>query len=647
MKHGNAAFWRLSAALAFVASLVILIGGVLKEEAANEPTSSQVKHVVAADALVLSPARPMPVSETVDEASLAEASPEGWQAVALPSVFKTEGLAPGLRTTWLRVRLDDLRDMRGPMSFYVRQWFAPGLLAVYADGHLIYRSPGSPVWNLFRHPSLLLPLGYGADSQLPKTLLLRVDWVPKQIAAVSSLYVGAAQPIVTMAERRSLVVEQIPFMFSAAFVLVGIFALGVWMFRRQYPGHLFFLIAIFSMTRRWHFQLGLERLPISDAWFVWLTLNALLWQVIATHFLFAYMHGRRQPRMEKVLLCIGTLLSLVTLPTTLLPALPVLLSLRHMAQFMIILVALYVAVAGLWNAWRARSLDTGWLVVVYVFSYVCGVYDYLTLMNLRNAEFFTLTPYSALFFSLTIIYLMFLRYVRMVDESEKVNATLEERVKARETELAASYARLREVEHHQTLSHERERLMRDMHDGLGSSLTSVLRVVQSQHGTDVALQEALKSCIDDLKLTIDSLEPVEADLLLLLGTLRYRLDPRLQSSGITLHWDVVDVPRLDWLDPSASLHILRILQETFSNILKHTQATEIHVATGVDDVHVWVSISDNGSGFDLEQARQRGGRGLANQQRRAEALQGEIRWERLATGTRMLLLLPRNRLLKE
>lgn len=37
--------------------------------------------------------------------------------------------------------------------------------------------------------------------------------------------------------------------------------------------------------------------------------------------------------------------------------------------------------------------------------------------------------------------------------------------------------------------------------------------------------------------------PVEVDLLFLPGTPRYRLNARLQSAGITLHWEVQDLPR--------------------------------------------------------------------------------------------------------
>ncbi|HEY8887361.1 MAG TPA: hypothetical protein VIM35_02650, partial [Gallionella sp.] len=70
------------------------------------------------------------------------------------------------------------------------------------------------------------------------------------------------------------------------------------------------------------------------------------------------------------------------------------------------------------------------------------------------------------------------------------------RRKQLEADIAASHKRLAEIERYQMLSQERQRLMQDMHDGLGSSLVSALRVVE--HGrmdkTDVGL--VLKGCID-------------------------------------------------------------------------------------------------------------------------------------------------------
>lgn len=213
-------------------------------------------------------------------------------------------------------------------------------------------------------------------------------------------------------------------------------------------------------------------------------------------------------------------------------------------------------------------------------------------------------------------------------------------LQAREAELTESYRLLREIEQRQMLAQERQRLVQDMHDGLGSSLVSALKVVEHGRMEEAEVAQVLKGCIDDLKLAIDSMEPVEADLLLLLATLRFRLGPRLESSGIVLRWEVENVPALEWLDPKNALHILRILQEAFSNIIKHTHATEIRVTTGVENNHVVVTVTDNGQGFSVENALKSGGKGLSNQMRRAQAIGAKVNWESNDAGTRLTLLLP-------
>ena len=86
--------------------------------------------------------------------------------------------------------------------------------------------------------------------------------------------------------------------------------------------------------------------------------------------------------------------------------------------------------------------------------------------------------------------------------------------------------------------------MQEMHDGLGSSLVSALRVVENGKMQSGELAGVLKDCIDDLKLAIDSIEPVDDDLLLLLATLRFRLGARLENTGIRLHWKVSKIPPL-------------------------------------------------------------------------------------------------------
>jgi signal transduction histidine kinase len=299
-----------------------------------------------------------------------------------------------------------------------------------------------------------------------------------------------------------------------------------------------------------------------------------------------------------------------------------------------------VGLVGGISAWR-RSPE-GRLVAAGIGACVLlGATDWMVQNNIVSPEGWYLGAYAnAVTFSVFGI-LLYRRYVHAIGEVERVNASLAQRLQARESELDLSHRRLREVERQKTISDERQRLMQDMHDGLGSSLISAIRSVEEGRLSDQKVSQILQGCLDDLKLTIDSMEPIDADLLLLLATLRYRLGPRLEGMGVSLTWEVQEIPPLPWLDPSSALHVLRIVQESISNILRHTRATTIRVATGTDAAHVWVRIEDNGQGFDVEQALTGGrGRGLQNMQRRALAVQGHVAWESDAAGTRFLLWLP-------
>ncbi len=68
---------------------------------------------------------------------------------------------------------------------------------------------------------------------------------------------------------------------------------------------------------------------------------------------------------------------------------------------------------------------------------------------------------------------------------------------------------------------------------------------------------------------------------------------------------------LDWLDPRSALHISRILQEAFANILKRTQASEIRMTTSAGNCRVCVGITEQRQGFAVERALGNGGRGLS------------------------------------
>ena len=203
-------------------------------------------------------------------------------------------------------------------------------------------------------------------------------------------------------------------------------------------------------------------------------------------------------------------------------------------------------------------------------------------------------------------------------------AGLLRRIEVRQAALEADVERVRLQERELLLAEERQRLMREIHDSIGAGLAGSLATIEGGDAIDSAPGEALRRAIADLQLTVDSLESVSGDLPSLLGNLRYRLMPQLDRAGIQMQWQVQPLPPLAGLDAAHALHVLRIGQEAFSNILQHAAARQVRVTTQVDGEGqgVWVEIADDGRGYDP--AVIKGGRGLGNMAWRAAALGGRL-----------------------
>ena len=641
MKHAIKDYWRSSALLA-----ACLLGACCAAAWADdweEPRS--VSHIISAEMLVTNVNSFSPPSSTIDAGTLTGA----WIPIDLPHHFAGSLVPapipgteisdhPVMMTTWYRMSLEGLLQPNKSAHLYLVHWRTAGQLAVYGDGHLLYRSIGTPAWNAIKNPALMIPLNQTADAAPPKVILIRMDSLPTAGGAISSLYVGDTDALYSRYTVRDWLENQLAFMCSAAFLAVGFFALAVWLVRRREPLYfLLFAIAMLAALRRWYYFTGLEKLLISDQWFAYISFNAVMWQIVALQFFMALLHQKKRPWLNRGLIGFTMVMTLLTLPWSSTPQSIVPFNLMFIIPFAS---AVAMIAMSCWDSWHSRSREArllaSWMLVALLF----GAHDGLYRKYQLNIEGFYLAPYATVGLFVIMMVIMFRRYVGAIGEVERVNASLAQRLQTREAELAESHERLREIEHRQTLSQERQRLVQDMHDGLGSSLVSALRVVEHGRMDKSEVAQVLKGCIDDLKLAIDSMEPVDADLLLLLATLRYRLGPRLESTGIALRWEVKDVPALDWLDPKNALHTLRILQEAFTNIIKHTHSTEIRVATFVEESCVVVTITDNGQGFAVEHALKSGGKGLSNQMRRAESIGAEVSWDSNDAGTCFTLRLP-------
>jgi signal transduction histidine kinase len=565
-----------------------------------------------------------------------------WREVALPAQVRRGGGLTGDRryaVHWYRV-LHPLGDGRpGPLAVYVpRMQPGIGYADLYANGELL-DAPGTRAANHWNQP-LLAPVPERlVDGHRTLEVLVAVTWDTRTTYALAPIHVGAEAPLRRAAAWRTFLQSGAPEALSYAFLVLGLFALGFWARRpREMPYLLFGLATIVWYLRTLHFHVVV--VPIDGLLFWWLTVNSMGWLMVLVYLFALRFQGRRLPWAEHLLLALVLATGLLTLPAAgLEPALTA--TLAYVAQ---VVVAVAVTALLTHDALRARAREPVVLAAALWINLAFGVYDLLLKDAFLDPRGIFLLPYGAVFLFGAFLYAVLRRYGDAITSFERANASLEDRLAARTRELEASHERLRAIEREQTLAAERQRLMRDMHDGLGSSLMSSLVMVEQGRLQPVDVARVLRECIDDLKLTIDSLEPLDSDLVTLLATLRYRLGRRLEAAGLRLDWKVADLPRLPWLDALSALEVLRILQEVLTNVIKHSGAKSVTISTAVDGNEVRVRLVDDGRGFDVPQVRaQPTGRGLLNLQRRATRIGGRVDLQSSPAGTVVELALPIDR----
>jgi len=211
--------------------------------------------------------------------------------------------------------------------------------------------------------------------------------------------------------------------------------------------------------------------------------------------------------------------------------------------------------------------------------------------------------------------------------------------------LRQSEARLREVLQKQHDIHnikliqsERERLLMEIHDGVGSQLISGMLLAKKEGLQKQTVLDMIQGCIDDVRVIIDCISLAErANALEIFKKLLDRQRPRLAGLGITLHYH----PETRFSDQSEisdaqCLHASRIIQECIANAIKHATCTTIVVAVRQYRDHLLIVVSDDGGGVadsDLMHL----GRGLKNMRKRSRLLGGRIKFQNRGGGFAVIL----------
>lgn len=227
----------------------------------------------------------------------------------------------------------------------------------------------------------------------------------------------------------------------------------------------------------------------------------------------------------------------------------------------------------------------------------------------------------------------------------EANTDLEGKVVAAREELNQMYERQRLQDAERFKLEERGRLMREMHDGVGTHLSLLLSGLQRGKLGDEEVRDAVQLSMDELRLLLDARSPSTETLVEAVSNLRHRLEPRLQLAGASTSWQVGDRAENAVLSAEATLHMLRMVQECVTNAIRHGRATHvgyrIYFADAASGPDLCAEISDNGCGPDAASPSTRGsGAGLDNIRSRASALGGRFELKRAGNVTVATITLP-------
>ncbi|OGB23984.1 MAG: hypothetical protein A3I66_14895 [Burkholderiales bacterium RIFCSPLOWO2_02_FULL_57_36] len=299
----------------------------------------------------------------------------------------------------------------------------------------------------------------------------------------------------------------------------------------------------------------------------------------------------------------------------------------------------------IFHGMRSKALEQKVLAIAVVLIIIAILRDFfvITLVPSTYGNF-TWARYAWIGFGITLAWLIAERTRKATRQLAHMNQTLSMRLAEREEQLNAAFAQQDERKRREAIMEERQRLMRDMHDGLGSQLVGALQLAENPSASRTVVAGQLRDALDHLKLTVDAMQDTGGDIASLLGALRYRLGPRLEAAGVTLNWEVAHLPSIPSWTIQQSRHLQMILFEIFANLIAHAGATQAYLsAHHEEDVNgsvIRITLRDNGRGFEPGTPTESRGQGLANMHFRAADIGAAIQLQSSSRGTHITLVLP-------
>jgi len=214
-------------------------------------------------------------------------------------------------------------------------------------------------------------------------------------------------------------------------------------------------------------------------------------------------------------------------------------------------------------------------------------------------------------------------------ELKSLLTNISQRILKQESELQLEkIRRLRSVVDGQ--DQERNRLSRELHDGIGQSLIAIKLQLESAETRNYSMMRAgidsaknmIDITIEEVRRVCNALLPAALNEFGIVSTLRALFSELSSLAGFKAVFE--STGSLDRMSKKSQIYIYRIAQEALNNIAKHARATEVVLNLSRENNIVTLQVSDNGKGFIFDPVSFAQRNGLQNMRERTQLLLGEF-----------------------
>jgi signal transduction histidine kinase len=196
---------------------------------------------------------------------------------------------------------------------------------------------------------------------------------------------------------------------------------------------------------------------------------------------------------------------------------------------------------------------------------------------------------------------------------------------------------------------ERQRLSRELHDGLGQSILAIkMRLERMSNASEEKaklimeeVQELFVNTIQEVRSISNNLMPAVLNEFGLVDALSNLCRDVAKSTGINVELNHVDYTFES--NDKINTYLYRISQEALNNIIKHSKAQNAYIDLQCDNTTARIYIKDDGQGFNYLEDRKMCGNGISNIKERVNLLNGEIQITSIKNGgTVISIVIPKD-----